>query len=616
MPDDGVIVGISLRGDLRKACFPSQSRVTLKRIESFIGAEFGLKSFTAEYLSHSGDFCVLTEEVLPNALDAESAAGRTLRLEITAEADMAMECQPCNSGANSMSLELASLQKDGGIEPRRFATFIAITKYAQSLKPDEGPTLMMQWWPRIARWCAYQAYVMKNISPQEVRTAVPAIKALADTVRIEDNLREFASYLDAVVATDPTDIDASALSVHILETLKSVPAETQRRVVMAFASALLPFMDGCMRVFGYAGEWEERLSGLVNHGVTCKGCGMSPIQGPRFWCCACEDYNLCGSCSLRRDELHPKAHDPYFKPLLFPPECQARARDLVHHDIACNGCSMSPIKGPRFWCRACGDYNLCEACSMKRTLIHPADHDRHFSTLLCPPSLERERMYPPLLDGFARSIGGKGMGKGGGKGKGKGKNKGAPFIAKQVRFDILEDTPATGGFAIPAEVDVAAYPADDHSVGNDVWACLRAADFVGEHEPVRLERSLGWQDAVIPACRSADWETTQKNVLSQETTDAFMAADFVGNHDGVDELQSQVDWAKCDASAIDDILDILDDIEYEFRTADFVGEHHSVMWEPMLPRFEESTEQIPSPRSHMDEEFMFADWTGSPEVGW
>ncbi|XP_014251481.1 E3 ubiquitin-protein ligase HERC2 isoform X1 [Cimex lectularius] len=33
-----------------------------------------------------------------------------------------------------------------------------------------------------------------------------------------------------------------------------------------------------------------------------------------------------------------------------------------HIDIMCNGCSMSPISGPRFKCKACDNFNYCENC--------------------------------------------------------------------------------------------------------------------------------------------------------------------------------------------------------------------------------------------------------------
>lgn len=42
--------------------------------------------------------------------------------------------------------------------------------------------------------------------------------------------------------------------------------------------------------------------------VVCDACGVSPICGPRFKCSTCPDYDLCGSCYLRKDDLHDREH--------------------------------------------------------------------------------------------------------------------------------------------------------------------------------------------------------------------------------------------------------------------------------------------------------------------
>merc|ERR1711874_695682 len=35
---------------------------------------------------------------------------------------------------------------------------------------------------------------------------------------------------------------------------------------------------------------------IVHHGVTCDGCNMHPITGPRYKCLVRDDYDLCGRC--------------------------------------------------------------------------------------------------------------------------------------------------------------------------------------------------------------------------------------------------------------------------------------------------------------------------------
>ena len=47
------------------------------------------------------------------------------------------------------------------------------------------------------------------------------------------------------------------------------------------------------------------------------------------------------------------------------------AAEEVHFGIACDACNCDPIKGRRFKCITCPDYDLCEPCKMQE--IHK-DH--------------------------------------------------------------------------------------------------------------------------------------------------------------------------------------------------------------------------------------------------
>ena len=53
-------------------------------------------------------------------------------------------------------------------------------------------------------------------------------------------------------------------------------------------------------------------------------------------------------------------------------EEQARREGFVHRGITCNGCSAHPIKGIRYRCANCMDFDLCEPCEALQ--IHPKTH--------------------------------------------------------------------------------------------------------------------------------------------------------------------------------------------------------------------------------------------------
>jgi Ankyrin repeats (3 copies)/Zinc finger, ZZ type len=49
-------------------------------------------------------------------------------------------------------------------------------------------------------------------------------------------------------------------------------------------------------------------------------------------------------------------------------------RAVVHEAFHCDACAVDPIKGLRYVCSSCDDYDLCEACFQKRHEIH-GEHD-------------------------------------------------------------------------------------------------------------------------------------------------------------------------------------------------------------------------------------------------
>merc|ERR1711972_831725 len=46
----------------------------------------------------------------------------------------------------------------------------------------------------------------------------------------------------------------------------------------------------------------------VHFGITCDGCNMTPIEGLRFKCSVCPNFDLCAGCFMRKEELHDAQH--------------------------------------------------------------------------------------------------------------------------------------------------------------------------------------------------------------------------------------------------------------------------------------------------------------------
>jgi len=107
---------------------------------------------------------------------------------------------------------------------------------------------------------------------------------------------------------------------------------------------------------------EPQRSEAVHENIKCDGCGQSPLLGARYKCTVCPDYDLCASCESKN--LHPASHA-----LL---KLKEPRRNDVHHNIVCDGCEVTPIRGIRYKCATCPDFDLCAICEAKGQ--HPVDH--------------------------------------------------------------------------------------------------------------------------------------------------------------------------------------------------------------------------------------------------
>jgi len=51
---------------------------------------------------------------------------------------------------------------------------------------------------------------------------------------------------------------------------------------------------------------------------------------------------------------------------------QGNSSEVVHRGVVCDGCEVSPIKGTRYRCNECPDFDLCEPCHTKKS--HDSKH--------------------------------------------------------------------------------------------------------------------------------------------------------------------------------------------------------------------------------------------------
>ena len=113
----------------------------------------------------------------------------------------------------------------------------------------------------------------------------------------------------------------------------------------------------------------------IHFNIVCDGCKVTPLRGNRYKCKKCKDFDFCENCYQKNKESH--GHDfkviarPFCRNRLGHPNTKYCQRGLVHSNIMCDGCGMLPIKGYRFKCPICDDYNLCENCEERNHHNHP-----------------------------------------------------------------------------------------------------------------------------------------------------------------------------------------------------------------------------------------------------
>ena len=146
---------------------------------------------------------------------------------------------------------------------------------------------------------------------------------------------------------------------------------------------------------------EKRENKVIHYNVICDGCQASPIEGKRYKCKTCGDFDYCEKCY----EAFKNSHNHEFLVMEKPDNENIYMSNLnlsvngynnfynqfhnnnlkrrriennstnsnfrnIHFGVACNGCGVSPILGCRYKCSVCDDYDLCEECEKKMAEEH------------------------------------------------------------------------------------------------------------------------------------------------------------------------------------------------------------------------------------------------------
>lgn len=122
-----------------------------------------------------------------------------------------------------------------------------------------------------------------------------------------------------------------------------------------------------------------------DHECQCRSCN-APIHGIRYRCTLCDNVDLCQNC-INKPGVHDERH--IFLKIRRAVDCVPAAlpnlytnkwignpqfRSNVHAGVKCEACGMFPIRGVRYWCENCENYNLCEHCAKHEYKHHNRMH--------------------------------------------------------------------------------------------------------------------------------------------------------------------------------------------------------------------------------------------------
>ena len=119
-------------------------------------------------------------------------------------------------------------------------------------------------------------------------------------------------------------------------------------------------------------EIKEEEEEITHENYACDSCGMNPIKGARYHCEICSDYDLCKKCYFSDIK---KSHNHSFICINKPQNEEKKEKiiiDTIHRGILCNKCKINPIKGIRYKCGVCYNFDFCENCEKKYGREH--DH--------------------------------------------------------------------------------------------------------------------------------------------------------------------------------------------------------------------------------------------------
>lgn len=194
----------------------------------------------------------------------------------------------------------------GGGGPWRIVKVVCSLKANDMLTPSMLASLIVQWLPmltqRVTRKVEKINWIMKD-----GRLSVIAIhgllEELAKQCEATEGLTEFAQQFHSSMSQSNGDTRLGETLCAFLKTLQVMPFDAQVTLIEKIYDWLVPFIEDVDNIFDPGNALD---CAQAHENVRCRRCGANPITGPRFKCAVCDDFDLCGDCYVRKDDVHCK----------------------------------------------------------------------------------------------------------------------------------------------------------------------------------------------------------------------------------------------------------------------------------------------------------------------
>jgi len=285
----------------------------------------GILRGQAKYLDEDGDLCTLTPHTFTDFLMLHGGElpgnRRILKLVLQCEAPAPMTTQAAPV-SRARAQAPPGLAKPGTWEPegsghrnlasctgpRQLLRMLQALQQSGELTPAMLISLAVAGLPAVTQRVARKVDKINHTAKHGLSSSTQRfLEALAHNAHNVPGLEWITEPLQKLLHQEPGPQHLGETLLSFLKAAGFLAFDAKVRLVESVAENLLPLLEEIGPEVGIGREDPEagRFSLTLEHpGVICDGCGMDPLRGPRFRCGICPDYDLCGNCYPRKQELH------------------------------------------------------------------------------------------------------------------------------------------------------------------------------------------------------------------------------------------------------------------------------------------------------------------------